>query len=102
MSIAAKKAAQRSKGPEIILNYMGGMFLLVVLFEIILILALKIPLSNTVMTPLMFFTMMGTLMFGLASYLRESDMDITHWRNWVIGVCAAGILVGAILGAYMW
>ena len=98
----AQKNTQQQKGPESIFIYMGLVFLFVDFLMLILFLIFSWEINSNFMIPLIYFLMLSGLHFGMASYIREYDYDVKNIKNWYIGLIFIGIIVGAILGAYMW
>ena len=106
MSMIAQKNTQQQKGPESIFVYMGLIFLLVDLLMLIMLILFRWEINSSFMVPLIYFLMLSGIHFGIGSYMREYSYDEINLKknlkNWYIGLIFIGIIVGAILGAYMW
>ena len=93
---------QQQKGPETIFVYMGVIFLFVDLLMLILLFLFSWEINSNFMIPLIYFLMLSGIHFGMGSYMREYSYDAKNLKNWYIGLIFIGIIIGAILGAYMW
>jgi len=102
----AQKNTQQQKGPESIFIYMGLGFLFVDLLMLIMLFLFSWEINSNFMIPLIYFFMLSGIHFGMGSYMREYNYDEIslkkNLKNWYIGLIFIGIIVGAILGAYMW
>jgi hypothetical protein len=102
-TIAAKKGQQKKTGPETILFYSSGVFLIAIGIELILYLIIKFPLNGTIMWPLIYCLMMAGLMLGVGTYIRENRADTEMiLRNWFFSMILLSILSGIAYGAYIW
>ena len=99
--IAAKKAAQQ-KGPEAIFLYMGLTFGAMVIFELFLLLVFRWEISQSFMVSIIYFLMLASLCIGITSFIREHSLEYSNFKNWFYSFLFISILVGAILGTYMW
>ncbi|MHA1584573.1 MAG: hypothetical protein ACTSVU_09450 [Promethearchaeota archaeon] len=102
MTMIAPTKVQQKKGPDSIFIFMGMTFILLDIVLLIVFLVLGTSFDLTFMTPILYFLMMAGIMLGMGTYLREHGNDLTKFNNWFYGIIVIGILVGAILGAYMW
>ena len=102
MSVIAAKKAEQKKGPEAIFLYMGLTFGIVIVLELFLFLVFKWELSHSFMVSIMYFIMLGALCIGITSFIREHSLQYSNFKNWFYSFLFISILVGAILGAYMW
>ena len=102
MSVIAAKKAEQKKGPEAIFLYMGLTFGIVIIFELFLFLVLGWELSQSFMVSIMYFLMLGALCIGITSFIREHSLQFSNFKNWFYSFLFISILVGAVLGAYMW
>ena len=98
----AQKNTQQQKGHETIFIYMGLVFFLVDLLMLIMLVIFSWEINSSFMIPLIYFLMLSGIHFGMGSYMREYSYDVKNIKDWYIGLLFIGIIVGAILGAYMW
>ena len=102
MSVIAAKKAEYKKGPEAIFLYMGLTFGIVVIFELLLFFIFSWELSQSFIVSSMYFLMLAALCIGITSFIREHSLEYLNFKNWFYSFIFISILVGAILGAYMW
>ena len=102
MSVIAAKKAEHKKGPEAIFLYMGLTFGIVVIFELLLFFIFSWELSQSFIVSVIYFLMLGALCIGITSFIREHSLEYSNFKNWFYSFLFVSILVGAILGAYMW
>ena len=102
MSVIAAKKAEQKKGPEAIFLYMGLTFGIVIVLELFLFLVFSWELSHSFMVSIMYFIMLGALCIGITSFIREHSLQYSNFKNWFYSFLFLSILVGAVLGAYMW
>jgi hypothetical protein len=106
MSIIAAKKAMQKKGKETILIIAGATCAITSLIIILFAYILKTELSRTLMTPIMYFFIIGGINIAIGSYLRENREDKSLMnekvRNYLLALIALGILGAAIIGAYNW
>ena len=102
MSVIAAKKAEQKKGPEAIFLYMGLTFGVVIVLELFLFLVFSWELSQSFMVGIMYFIMLGALCIGITSFIREHSLQYSNFKNWFYSFLFISILVGAVLGAYMW
>ena len=102
MSVIAAKKAEQKKGPEAIFLYMGLTFGVVIVLELFLFLVFSWELSQSFMVSIMYFIMLGALCIGITSFIREHSLQYLNFKNWFYSFLFISILVGAVLGAYMW
>jgi len=102
MSVIAAKKAEHKKGPETIFLYMGLTFGAVVIFELFLFLVFSWELSQSFMVSIMYFLMLSALCIGITSFIREHSLQYSNFKNLFYSFLFISILVGAILGAYVW
>lgn len=102
MSVIAAKKAEHKKGPEAIFLYMGLTFGIVVIFELLLFFIFSWELSQSFIVSIIYFLMLGALCIGITSFIREHSLEYSNFKNWFYSFLFISILVGAILGAYMW
>ena len=102
MSIIAQKKESQKQGSEAIFTYMGLTFIVIDIIATLLFLILKWDFTSTFMVPIMYYLMLAGLCLGIRSYLREHKSDMKLFNNWYYSVIFIGLLVSAIMGAYMW
>jgi len=102
MSVIAAKKAEQEKGPESIFLYMGLTFGIVIILELFLFFIFSWEISVSFMVSIMYFLMLGGLCIGITSFIREHSLEYSNFKNWFYSFLFISILVGAILGAYMW
>jgi len=103
MSAIAKKKAQAAKGPELILIYMGYVFVIIAgIFAITIIAFDSVDYSRVTMVPLIYFCVLAGLSWGIATGIRNGEFGIERKKDWLGVFIFIGILVGAILAAYSW
>ena len=102
MSVIAAKKAEHKKGPEAIFLYMGLTFGIVVIFELLLFFIFSWELSQSFIVSIIYFLMLGALCIGITSFIREHSLEYSNFKNWFYSFLFISIIVGAILGAYMW
>ena len=103
MSAIASKKAEQEKGPEQILFTMGFVFLGTIV--VILILTLLFSwnfFSTNVLGPIIYFLLFSGLTFGFGSLLKETSYSEKIIKNWFFGFFGISIIIGIVLGAYMW
>ena len=102
MSVIAAKKAEHKKGPEAIFLYMGLTFGIVVIFELLLFFIFSWELSQSFIVSIIYFLMLAALCVGITSFIREHSLEYSNFKNWFYSFIFISIIVGAILGAYMW
>ena len=102
MSVIAAKKAEQEKGPESIFLYMGLTFGIIIILELFLFFIFSWEVSQSFMVSIMYFLMLSALCIGITSFIREHSLEYSNFKNWFYSFLFLSILVGAILGAYMW
>lgn len=103
MSVISSKKADQKEGPEKILFYMGYVFFIADAVISILTLILGWTfLTQNVMILLIYFLLLAALSFSLGSILKDNAYSPKIIKNWFYGFIGLSILLGIILGAYMW
>ena len=106
--IAQKKAQHLKKGPETIFIYMGVTFLIAIAIELLILVIFHYSIENfefqntIYMIPILYFMALGGMSLTVGSKIREGELTPERVKDWIIGFVFIGILVGAVLGAYMW
>jgi hypothetical protein len=102
MSVIAAKKAEQEKGPESIFLYMGLTFGIIIILELFLFFIFSWEVSQSFMVSIMYFLMLGALCIGITSFIREHSLEYSNFKNWFYSFLFISVLIGAILGAYMW
>ena len=102
MSVIAAKKAEQEKGPESIFLYMGLTFGIVIILELFLFLIFSWELSLSFVVSIIYFLMLGGICIGITSFIREHSLEYSNFKNWFYSLLFLSILIGVILGAYMW
>ena len=104
MSAIAMKKSEKKQSAEVILFYMGITFILVDV--LIAILTLITPswsfLTTNVMGSLIYFLILTGICFSLQSMIKTSGIDKKLIKNWFFSLIAISIILGIVLGAYIW
>ena len=58
--------------------------------------------TSAAMVPGIYFILLAGIVFAIGTYIQQNDLAASNYKDWVIGLCFLGVLVGAILGAYNW
>lgn len=102
-TIAAKKAQQRKAGAEIIMYWMGGIFFLALLLEIVLYWILKYDINPTSLVPIYYFLFMGGITIGIGSFIQVNpDKQNVALKDWFVIIVICSVLFGMDFGSYMW
>ena len=103
MSAISSKKAEQQDGPEKILFYMGIVFIAIdIVISILAIVFSWSFYSTNVMALLIYFLILSGLSFGFGSILKESGYSKKLILDWFYGLIAISIIIGVVLGAFMW
>ena len=83
---------------------MGYVFFAVTGFILaIVFLTDRIGMSTVTMIPPIYYCILGALCWGIAVAVRNKEFTLEdRFKDWLFGFIFIGILIGVILGAYMW
>lgn len=102
MSVIAQKKAMQKRGKESILLITGILCVIVSIIDGILIAIFGLDLSDRVLIPVIYFLILGTLLIGTSTYIRENREKVNIiLKDLLISLIIIGIIGGAVLGAYM-
>ncbi len=103
MSAISSKKAEQQDGPEKIVIYMGIVFIAIdIVISILAIIFSWSFYTTNVMALLIYFLILSGLSFGFGSILKESGYSKKLILDWFYGLIAISIILGVVLGAFMW
>ncbi len=102
MSVILRKKLQQKKGVEVIFFAMTLTFAAVGAIFLIWGLLISDEITSAAMVPGIYFMVLAGIVLAIGTYIQQNDLAAANYKDWVIGLCFLGVLVGAILGAYNW
>jgi len=98
-----QKKAQRKRGPEVIMYWMGGVIIATAIIIAIVVLAADLDKNVQNITSFVYLALIGGTTLGVGAHIREFPEDSQMiLRNWLYGMIIFSVLGALLWGAYVW